>query len=322
MKPYSYSKVNTFMECPLKYKFQYIDRLPRKTSKAAEIGSKIHEAISYQLKGQYADSVLALDVEDYYEAERKVEAAVNLAISLGKPLAIEQKFSFSERETPTEWSRSFFRGIFDLVVEDTGGISVWDWKTGHVRPTAMQISLYAYYAEKVFGKPLKAFGYVLLNTNEIMEVNRDFIPISIEKMKYTIGKIENAERSGEFKAKPDNHCMYCDFVDSCPLGKTVKEKNPVKLLDKIIVQKALIKSEEKALKEYVDNNGDIPYNGKMYGIEYSHAYRRKKGVDFQSLLRELALSHPEAVKFDNQTVYKYYPQYFEVSVRKNYLMKG
>ena len=26
--PYSYSKISTFQQCPLKFKFQYIDRIP------------------------------------------------------------------------------------------------------------------------------------------------------------------------------------------------------------------------------------------------------------------------------------------------------
>ena len=41
----SYSQINTYLNCPLKYRFQYVDKVPPAfTSAALVFGSAIHEA--------------------------------------------------------------------------------------------------------------------------------------------------------------------------------------------------------------------------------------------------------------------------------------
>ena len=46
-KPHlSYSAISTYLTCPLKYKFHYIDQLPPAfTSSSLAFGSSIHEAV-------------------------------------------------------------------------------------------------------------------------------------------------------------------------------------------------------------------------------------------------------------------------------------
>jgi RecB family exonuclease len=43
----SYSKLSTFKQCPLKYKFQYIDKLPTKPAPALFFGSTIHSCLEW-----------------------------------------------------------------------------------------------------------------------------------------------------------------------------------------------------------------------------------------------------------------------------------
>ena len=48
----SYSQVNTYLSCPLQYRFKYIDEIPPAfTSVALAFGSAIHEAVAafYQI---------------------------------------------------------------------------------------------------------------------------------------------------------------------------------------------------------------------------------------------------------------------------------
>jgi putative RecB family exonuclease len=65
----SYSQINTYLMCPLKYKFQYIDLIPPAfTSSALVFGSAIHEAVGafYQsvLEGDY---LTVSQVHDVYQ---------------------------------------------------------------------------------------------------------------------------------------------------------------------------------------------------------------------------------------------------------------
>ena len=41
----SYSSISMYTNCPLSYKFAYVDRLPRKKSPALSFGSSIHDAL-------------------------------------------------------------------------------------------------------------------------------------------------------------------------------------------------------------------------------------------------------------------------------------
>ena len=68
-KPHlSYSQINTYLCCPLKYKFHYLDRIePPFVSSALAFGSCIHETVGafYQscLEG---DSLTASQIHDVY----------------------------------------------------------------------------------------------------------------------------------------------------------------------------------------------------------------------------------------------------------------
>ncbi|MBP7060576.1 MAG: PD-(D/E)XK nuclease family protein, partial [Candidatus Moranbacteria bacterium] len=43
----SYSSVGTYQTCPLKYKYQHIDRIPEPKSKEAVFGTLIHAVLKY-----------------------------------------------------------------------------------------------------------------------------------------------------------------------------------------------------------------------------------------------------------------------------------
>ena len=45
-KVVSASQINTFLQCPLKFKFQYIDKLPVEVSEVMKFGSFVHSKIS------------------------------------------------------------------------------------------------------------------------------------------------------------------------------------------------------------------------------------------------------------------------------------
>ena len=47
MQTYSYSKVSCFEQCPLKFKFQYIDKIKTEIEQTVEafLGSLVHEAL-------------------------------------------------------------------------------------------------------------------------------------------------------------------------------------------------------------------------------------------------------------------------------------
>ena len=72
----SYSQVNTYLSCPLQYRFKYVDEIPPAfTSVALAFGSAIHEAVAafYQtrLEGDNLKPDQMLDV--YRDTWRRAE---------------------------------------------------------------------------------------------------------------------------------------------------------------------------------------------------------------------------------------------------------
>lgn len=51
----SYSKLSTFKQCPLKYRFQYVDKLPTKPAPALFFGSTIHACLEWLHRPDGAD---------------------------------------------------------------------------------------------------------------------------------------------------------------------------------------------------------------------------------------------------------------------------
>ena len=57
MEPLSISQVQTYLGCPLKYRFQYIEKIPRPWRAAAlAFGSSVHAAVEWFHKERLADS--------------------------------------------------------------------------------------------------------------------------------------------------------------------------------------------------------------------------------------------------------------------------
>jgi putative RecB family exonuclease len=94
----SFTQLDTYLRCPLRYRFTYVDRLPPEFVPAARaFGSGIHGAIGSFLRGVKQGQPLALaDVQGYFEGLWQTETST-------KPIR------YSEKESP--------EGLLDLAVK-------------------------------------------------------------------------------------------------------------------------------------------------------------------------------------------------------------
>ena len=46
-RPLSHSSISMFQECPQKYKFKYLDKLPEKPRHFFSFGSSVHQALEF-----------------------------------------------------------------------------------------------------------------------------------------------------------------------------------------------------------------------------------------------------------------------------------
>jgi len=131
---HSYSAVKLYEQCPARYKFNRIDRLPEPSGPAAERGTMIHSEIEEAIKGG-----LGLLSQEVIYLSPKISEWKDLKA------ASELKFAIDSDWNPVEYTSdtAMFRGIIDLYVEKDDVSTVLDFKTGKDRDYSDQVMVYA-----------------------------------------------------------------------------------------------------------------------------------------------------------------------------------
>ncbi|RLF44535.1 MAG: hypothetical protein DRN17_04290, partial [Thermoplasmata archaeon] len=274
----------------------YIEKMPEIIEDAGFFGSKVHEAISKALKGQdWQDTLSDLPYEQIEEAKIKVLTALKYSKSLGQIVGIETKFAIDEDFNAVDFDNenAFFRGIVDLITTDGRTFQVWDWKTGHSRPSIFQVMLYAYAISNILKMPVTKAGYILLSSGDLLEfdVDEDEMEITAKKIWKIIRKLESDQK---FDPTPGMHCAYCSYVSQCPLVESIEAKDiptirndqeAEEVFKTIQVLEEKVKRYKKALNGYVEkkDSGKVKFRDGIYKLEYSQYLTTKRGVNKKEL---------------------------------------
>lgn len=147
MKPitaWSYSRLSLFEECPAKYKYRNIDKLPEPKSPAMARGIKVHKEIEDFLNGK--TGVVPESGEAF---EDELWELRELGTENGAELIVELKWAFTKSWKPTTWMK---KNVKARVILDAGVIyedhhaDVIDHKTGKFyadSPYKDQMALFA-----------------------------------------------------------------------------------------------------------------------------------------------------------------------------------
>jgi RecB family exonuclease len=186
----TYSALNTFRNCPRKYKNRYLDNLrPRKRAEALSFGSVIHTAIELWYRSQNAESRLRdvlTYIDDAFE-NRVVDSnqmvqwhlatamirgyAERYAIEEFEVVEVEKEFVGEIRNPDTGRQSQTFRiaGKVDGIVRCHDGLYLLEHKTASTVDanyldklwTDTQIALYCYYLREL-GYPIVGVIYNVL----------------------------------------------------------------------------------------------------------------------------------------------------------------
>ena len=251
MTIYSHSRLETFKNCPLKYKFNYINKITREEEGIeAFLGSRFHQVMEkiykdlpfrkYSLNElldfyeddwdkNYHDKIVIADNEreakDYKEIGKKfIEDYYKwyYPFNQGKVLGIERQV-FINLDDNGEYK---LRGYIDRIDQAKDGIyEIHDYKTSKSLPEQSkmdedrQLALYQIGIQSMWNDVFNVelvWHYVAFDK----EIRSKRTEEELDELKKdTIDLIKKIEATREFLPNKSTLCGWCYYKDICPLYK-------------------------------------------------------------------------------------------------------
>jgi RecB family exonuclease len=243
----SYSQINTYQQCPLKYKFQYIERRPTKPSPHLALGNTIHDTLrdfhkefdpkrtsledllSCYEKNWVAEGYESKEQEEEFrrEGERMLRDYYQTAIrNSNLPLHLEENFKFRMGDCEI-W------GKIDRIDRlPNGEWEIIDYKTGKRRieearlkadlnplevDENFQLSLYYLGCKEKFNRTPEKVSIYYLKNNQKLSATRS--PEQLRDVERIVDQVAAQIREKKFEAKKGPLCPWCDYREICPALK-------------------------------------------------------------------------------------------------------
>ncbi|HEU5302773.1 MAG TPA: PD-(D/E)XK nuclease family protein [Acidimicrobiia bacterium] len=245
-KSLSPSSISSFKECPLAFRFSYLDRLPEPPSAAASKGTLVHRALELLmcrpphdrsvdaaladldraragLAGDPEFALLDLDDDGWAAFHADAETLVRRYFELEDPTAIHP--IGLELKLQADLGAVRIRGIIDrLELDGDGELVVTDYKTGRVPSEFFEakslggVHIYALLCQQMLGRrPAKVQLLYLSKPEAIIATPTEQTCRGVERRTSALWTaIEGACEREDFRAKPSRLCDFCSFKPYCP----------------------------------------------------------------------------------------------------------
>ena len=206
------SKVSTFKDCALAFRFSAIDKLPEPSSVPAVKGTLVHRA-------------LELLFATPPPARTRDAAAEHLATAFVELQADPEFVSLDLDSAAAEAFLADATIIDRLELDADGELVVTDYKTGRVPSQQQELSrlggvqFYAWLCEQVFGKrPARVqLMYLGPNPQVIIATPTDQSIRGLERKVAAIwNAVERACEREDFRPRQSHLCNWCSFQEYCP----------------------------------------------------------------------------------------------------------
>jgi putative RecB family exonuclease len=247
---YSHSRLSTFEQCPLKFKFRYIDKLEPEIKQSIEgfLGNKVHDSLEFIYREACKGRTVELDeliefyiqvwnkeytneikvIKEELNAEHYFEKGVKFLIDYftenypfkDNTIAVEKQIIIDlDKENPGKYK---LQGFIDRLVhnKDTNIFEIHDYKTGQIKTQEdldkdRQLALYSLGIRESF--PEAADIHLIwhfLDLNKKMSSRRTLEELNQLKQEI-INLINKIESTSDFQANPGNLCKWCEFQGYC-----------------------------------------------------------------------------------------------------------
>jgi len=248
MTVYSHSRLQTFEQCPLKFKFRYIDHLEPEIKQSIEgfLGNRVHDALEFiyieSQKGRTVELDEALEfylnswnkewtsdiriVKEELSSEDYMNRGIKFLLNY-----FQKNYPFKDNTVAVEKlvlvnldpiGKYKLQGYIDRLVhnKETNIFEIHDYKTGQLKTQEevdkdRQLALYSIGIKNEFpeARDIKLVWHYL-DFNEKRESKRTIE--QLEQLKQEIiSLIDKIEQTNEFPASPGILCKWCEFRKYC-----------------------------------------------------------------------------------------------------------
>lgn len=245
----SVSRINDFKQCPLKFRYRVIDRIPEPPSSAATKGNLVHSVLEhlYDLPAAQRTPHIAANLleprwaamverdpavqdlfvdesfEDWLESARKL---VHTYFRRENPAMLNPTRANRERMITVELDSGLrFRGVIDRIdIAPSGDIRVVDYKTGKMSnpnyqsDALFQVRAYGLLLSHADGKAPLQSQIIYLGSDSTLTYWSDAGDNSLVEEALTSVWSQILERldSGVFEPRTSRLCDWCSFKSICP----------------------------------------------------------------------------------------------------------
>src|SRR5581483_4240311 len=188
------TSINTYADCPLKFKFQKILRVPSPSSSTLDLGSTIHKVV---------EKLAELREKGIKPTEKEAMKVLS------------ESMMFRSFENKTEQKRSSDRA----KENPQGELEIIDFKSGSVKKskntikTDPQMNIYALGVKELYGKlPKRASLFYLEHRTVTYDITQDQVDEALKPIREMLKSILD----GKFDPTPSYQaCMFCDYQSIC-----------------------------------------------------------------------------------------------------------
>jgi len=236
----SYGQINDYLECPAKYRYGHVVRLPTPASHQMVYGRALHAAVQAYHRLQLAGGAMSIDelhaaldanwesvgfLTREHEEARRITAREALSRfwdaqqrDPAQPTAVERDFTVA-------FGRDRLRGRYDRVDRDVAGrVVITDYKSSDVRDLgtanrrakeSLQLSIYALAHEAEHGSLPDELALHFLESGIVGRAEPT--EKRLEKAQEQLTQAATGIRAHQFEATPSAmRCGYCPFREICP----------------------------------------------------------------------------------------------------------
>jgi RecB family exonuclease len=230
----SYSKLNTYRQCPLRYRFTYKDRLPRRPRRLFRAARRVHTALmtwlTYARDGAPSLAAVLQAYDRAWDGERQPQVRDLREYGEGEeilrefheanwerpcaPVFLEQKFEISLADHR-------LTGAIDRVDAGASGYEVIDYKLDRELRTQravdddLQLSIYHLALREAHGIEPEALSLYFLRHNIKVTTSRSAADIQ-DLRDWVANMGDEITRDREWTPCPGQWCAHCDFRSYCP----------------------------------------------------------------------------------------------------------